>query len=145
MLSNRFESRVGTLGVLLTRVYYTLSVNGQQALNYLYQQPTRDSIEYEFRLLMSDARVYPERTSQAKSVLNSVYVGSYPLSPVYRLILEANLRTGIQRLNLVTNSFLTNKIEVLFYELYNTPRKHNVSRVYFSVSISSFLCELNNL
>ncbi len=137
-LSNKFEQRIGVLGALITRVYYLISVDGQQPLSYLYQAPSIDLIENEFKLFMSDMRPYPEKSSIPKTQLQSVYVGVYPLSPENRVLLESNIKLGIDRLNLMTNNYLGKTINVLYYELYNTPRKSNVSRVYYSVVIFYF-------
>jgi hypothetical protein len=139
-LSSKFEQRIGSLGTLVTRVYYVISVDGQQ-LSYLYQAPAIDLIESEIRLFMSDMRVYPEKSSIAKAQLQSVYVGAYPLSPENRVLLESNIKLGIDRLNLMTNNYLGKTVNVLYAELYNTPRKLNVSRVYYSVN--TFCWQLN--
>jgi hypothetical protein len=134
LLSYKFEPRVGALGTLLTRIYYVISIDSQQSSSYLYPPPAAYMIENEFRLFMSDMKVYPEQSSVAKAQLQSAYVGTYPLTPESRLVLENNIKAGIDRLNLMTNNYLVKTVNVLYYELYNTPRKLNVSRVYFSVS-----------
>ena len=133
-LANRFEPRIGQLGQLLTRVYYTLAVDGRPALSYLYPPPTLESVELEFRRLGSDLRIYPskQQTSIAKSHLHTVFVGTWPLSPEHRQLLERNIRDGIDRLNLMANNFNTKSVQVMYHEMYGTPRNSLVSRVYYS-------------
>lgn len=134
---NQFEPRVGELGVLITRVFYIVYINNQLAVSYLYQPPISESIEYEFRGLGSDMKIYPEKYSIAKSQLLSVYVGLYPFTPDYRVQLENNIKVAIDRLNIqyLSNQQSIKNVQVQYYELYTTSKRVNVSRVYYSVSL----------
>ncbi len=122
------------MGTLLTRVYYTLRVDNQQAFSFMFQAPQSDLIERQFQLRGSDLRTYRQNFSILKSLLHSFYVAAYPLNPSYRGLLERNIRNAIENnLNILSNNTYPKLVNVLYYELYNTPRRTNISRVYYSV------------
>ena len=133
MLSNIFQPRIGSLATPTTRIFYILSVNGQQALSYYDPAPANASIESEFYQLGSDLRVYPYN-SIAKAVLSSLYIQMYPFTPSNRGTLENQIMLALQILSVVN---LNQQVNVLYDELYygQSTQKY-VSRVYYSVNNS---------
>lgn len=152
-ITNKHESRIGSIGTLITRVSYLISMDGQLALSYFYSPPPDQIIENEFRQLGSDMRVYPEKNSISKSLLSSLYVQMYPLSPSYRVSLETRIANAIQSLSLLpglsSNTNQVKSVNILYYELYMGQLTGNdVSRVYYSFYVNNQLvypCELVDL
>ena len=135
-MSNKFEKRIGSLGTATSRIFYILSVNGQQVLSYYDPGPDNSSIEYELRTLGSDLRIYPYGDSIAKSLLSSIYVQQYPLNPSLRPILEEEISQGIHLLPISNQMHANETVRVLYYELYyGQSTQTYVSRVYYAVSI----------
>ena len=134
-ISNKFEKRIGSLGTATTRIYYVLSLNGQQLFSYYDSSPDNVTIELKFRQLGSDLRVYPYGDSIAKSLLSSIYVAAYPLNPSLRPILEKKINDYIQLSTSIGNqNHANNTVKVLYYELYYGQNSMNhVSRVYYAV------------
>ena len=136
MLSNKFQSRIGSLGTATTRIFYILYVDGQQALSNYIPAPANNNIELEFNILGSDIRVYQYGDSIAKSLLSSLYIQMHPLKASIRDTLEKQIKLG---LHISPQNSGNHQINVLYYELYYGQNKQAyVSRVYYSV-ISTFI------
>lgn len=138
-IANRFETRIGSLGTLVTRVFYLASQNGKPLLSYLNSAPSNSTIENQLRLLGSDLRIYQRGFSIGKALLSSLYVLQYPLSPFIRAKLENDLKQTIaQKLNLTSasNAIGNIAIDILYHELYYGQQTNKkVSRVYYSVGV----------
>lgn len=136
-ISNRFESRIGSLGTLVTRVAYVIAINSRQILSYLYQAPSNASIEQQLRALGTDLRIYTDSFSIGKALASSLYVQAYPLTPLARAILENNLKSYLlQQFDLSVNVAINATVSALYYELYlGQQSMQNVSRVYYTVCV----------
>ena len=140
-LSDEFETRYGPFGSLLSRVYYTISIDGNQAITGYQANPSGESITNELSKLGSDMVVLTGTSSIQKSLLSSLFVLKYPLSTSDRLILQANINLALQQINLFSseNPFgqgLTKTSVVIYYSEFYTTQTYNnrASRVYYGVS-----------
>lgn len=139
MLSTRYFERIGTLGTVLSRVYYTISIDGQQVVTNFQSAPSMEKVEKEFNALGSDFRVYPSCNSLPKSLFSSLYIKSYPLNADDRQLIEMNIRTALTYMSFIQPN-VKNTITIGFSELYRAQTfGYNVSRVYYTV------CSLNSL
>lgn len=133
ILANKFFKRIGSLGTLISRVYYTININNQRVLTNYKAAPAYQKIEAEFNSVRSDFRIYPTCNSVAKTKLASLYIKAYPLKPDDRELIELNIRTALIQLNVIQPA-LNNKIVVAYSELYQSQTfGYNVSRIYYSV------------
>ena len=133
-LSNLFEPRIGPLGTLLSRVYYTIKVDNSNT-NALLDPPQSPAIQTGLANLGSDIRVLPLGIdSTAKSQLSNLFIEVNPLMPSYRPVLESNINSAIRNTNVFSANSTIN-VFVLYSELYQgqTFLKLN-SRVYYAVN-----------
>ena len=135
ILSTEFFKRIGSLGTLISRVYYTISIDGQQVVTNFQSAPSIDKIEKEFNTLDSDFRVYPSCNSLPQSLFSSVYIyKAYPLNADDRQLIEMNIRTALTYMSFIQPN-IKNSITIGFSELYRAQTfGYNVSRVYYTVS-----------
>jgi hypothetical protein len=139
LLSNKFIQRVGSLGTLISRVYYTIFIDGYQVLNNIQVAPSNASIQFEFEQLGYDFRTYSSCNSIMKSLLLSVYINEYPLKPSDRPMIENNIKLSLLRRSFIQPYELVT-VTVLYSELYQSQYfGYKVSRVYYSVIIFNLL------
>ncbi len=135
-LSSKFFKRIGPLGTLISRVYYTIKIDSQQLINNFQASPSIERIETEFDRLASDLRVYPSCNSVAKTLFSSVYIKADEgeISAADRQMIELNIRIGLTQINVIVPT-IKNEVSVVYSERYQgQTRGYNVLRVYYAVS-----------
>ena len=133
VLSNEFYKRIGSLGTLISRVYYTINVDNERVLINYKAAPSYDKIEAEFNRIGYDFRIYPTCNSSPKSLFASFYLKVYPLRADDRGSYENQIRTGLMQSNTI-QAALNNRIVAVYSELYRSQTfGYNVSRIYYSV------------
>jgi len=135
-LSKKFFQRIGSLGTLISRIYYTIRIDNQLVQVNFQTSPSIERIETEFNNLGSDLRVYPSCNSVAKALFSSVYirVDESTISAGDRQIIELNIRIGLTQTKVIFST-TKNEVTVVYSERYQgQTRGYNVLRVYYAVS-----------